>query len=263
MITGIKPYYSKDGITIYNLNCFLIMEQFAEKSFDAVITDPPYGITSCKWDTDISLEELWYCLKKLGKDNCAYVFTTAQPFTSKLVMSNLKCFRYEWIWEKERPTNIFSIKKQPGKVHENILVFSNKKETYNPIFEKSLQPNNNKKTNKSQSGKMNVIETLGDTFTEISKDYDNKKRYPRSVLKISRGTRNNKKFHPTQKPIKLMKYIVETYTNQSDIILDPFMGSGATLVAAKKMLRRAVGIEISEEYCEIAAKRLEMEIIDG
>ena len=245
MITGIEPYYCKDGITIYNSNCFLIMQQFAEKSFDAVITDPPYGITSCKWDTDINLEELWYCLKKLGKDNCAYIFTTAQPFTSKLVMSNLKCFRYEWIWEKTLFSNFALVKKQPAKLHENILVFYKKQPIYNPQMQEGKPY-----TDKPRKRTMGII----DDAIGIKKAIENKgERYPSSVQKYSNG--NNGTKHPTQKPLELMKYLIKTYSNENDMVLDNTMGSGTTCLASKELNRKFIGIEKEPKYYEIACQR--------
>ena len=128
-------------------------------------------------------------------------------------MSNARMFRYEWIWEKERPTNIFSMKKQVGKVHENVLVFYKNQPIYNPQTEPSRQPKNNN-NNESQKGEMNIIETFGKTRTKISNSYNPEVRNPRSVLKISRGTRGNQKLHPTQKPVSLFEYLIRTYTNE-------------------------------------------------
>jgi site-specific DNA-methyltransferase (adenine-specific) len=164
-------------------------------------------------------------------------------------------FKYEWIWEKERPTNIFLMKKQCGKVHENILVFYNKQPTYNPITEPSLQPKNNK-GNKSQSGEMNEIETFGKTKAKISKEYNPEIRNPRSVIKVNRGTRGNMKLHPTQKPVALFEYLIKTYTSEGDLVLDNCAGSGTTGVACKNLNRNFILIEKEIEYVKICQERL-------
>jgi len=241
---------------IWQGDCLELMKNIEDKSIDMILADLPYGTTACKWDTIIPFEPLWEQYNRIIKDNGAIVLTASQPFTSALVMSNIKMFKYEWIWEKERPTNIFLIKKQCGKVHENILVFYKKQPIYNPITEKSLQPKNNK-GNKSQSGEMNIIETLGNTKTKISKDYKSEIRNPRSVIKVSRGTRGNAKLHPTQKPVALFEYLIKTYTNEGDIVLDNVAGSGTTGVACKNLGRNFILIEKEPEYIEIIKKRLE------
>jgi site-specific DNA-methyltransferase (adenine-specific) len=164
-------------------------------------------------------------------------------------------FKYEWVWEKERPTNIFLMKKQCGKVHENILVFYNKQPTYNPITEPSLQPKNNK-GNKSQSGEMNEIETFGKTKAKISKEYNPEIRNPRSVIKVNRGTRGNMKLHPTQKPVALFEYLQLTYTNKGDTILDNCSGSGTSAVAADNIGRNWICIEKDPNYVAISKKRI-------
>jgi len=237
-------------------DCLEEMKKIPDGSVDLVLTDPPYGTTACKWDTVIDLELMWEHLTRVIKPNGAIVMTASQPFTSALVMSNIKMFKYEWIWEKERPTNIFLMKKQVGKVHENVLVFYKKQPTYNPIKEASQQPKNNQNM-KSQAGKMNIIETLGKCQAIISKEYDPEVRNPRSVLKINRGTRNNQKLHPTQKPVALMEYLIKTYTNENETVLDFTMGSGTTGVACKNLNRNFIGIELDKDYFEIAKKRIE------
>ena len=242
---------------LYNEDCFQTFDRLEDGSVDMVMVDPPYGTTACKWDSIVPLEPMWDALKRVIKSNGAIVMMASQPFTSKLIMSNLGWFRYEWIWEKERPTNIFLLKKQAGKVHENICVFYCKQPTYNPILEESKQPKNNQ-NNKSQAGEMNVIETIGKTKTKISSGYNPAKRYPRSVLKISRGTRNNRKFHPTQKPVALMEYLIETYTNKGETVLDFAMGSGTTGVACMSLGRKFIGCDndVEHGYFDIADERI-------
>lgn len=242
-------------IQLINGDCLEEMKNILDGSIDMVLTDPPYGTTACKWDTVIDLDLMWEQLKRVIKKNGAIVLTASQPFTSALVMSNIKMFKYEIIWEKERPTNIFLMKKQIGKVHENILVFYKQQPTYNPITEVSKQPKNNQ-NNESQSGEMNSIETFGKTKTKISESYNPQIRFPRSVIKVSRGTKSNGKLHPTQKPVALMEYLIKTYTNEGETVLDFTMGSGTTGVACKNLNRNFIGIELDETYFEIAQKRI-------
>lgn len=236
-------------------DCLDRMSEIPDGSVDLVLADPPYETTSCKWDTVIPFEPMWAHLRRVTKRNGAIVLFSSQPFTSALVMSNPKMFKYEWIWEKERPTNIFLLKKRVGKVHENICVFYSEQPVYNPAFESAKQPTNNK-NNKSQAGAMNEIETYANAKTKISDEYDAKKRYPRSVLRISRGTRSNKKLHPTQKPVTLMEYLINTYTNEGDTVLDFAMGSGTTGLAAKNLNRNFIGIELEPKYFDIASMRI-------
>jgi len=237
-------------------DCLEKMKDIPDGSIDAVICDPPYGTTACKWDTIIPFEPMWKQLKRIIKKNGAIVLFSSQPFTSALVMSNPKMFKYEWVWEKERPTNIFLLKKQVGKVHENILIFYEQQPTYNPIFEKSKQPKNNQ-NNKSQFGEMNEIETYGKIKTKISNEYNPTKRFPRSVIKVNRETRSGKRFHPTQKPVALMEYLIKTYTNEGETVLDFAMGSGTTGVACKNLNRNFIGIELDPTYFEIAKQRID------
>ena len=236
-------------------DCLDLMKNIDDKSIDMVLCDLPYGTTACTWDVIIPFESLWECYKRIIKDNGVIALTGSQPFTSMCVMSNIKWFKYEWIWEKERPTNIFLMKKQCGKVHENICIFYKNQPTYNPITEPAVQPKNNK-GNKSQMGEMNEIETFGKTKAKISKEYNPEIRNPRSVLKISRGTRGNMKLHPTQKPIALCEYLIKTYTNEGDLVLDNCAGSGTTLLAAKNLNRQFIGIEKEEKYVDIIKDRL-------
>ena len=167
-------------------------------------------------------------------------------------------FKYELIWEKERPTNIFLMKKQPGKVHENILIFYKNQPVYNPEKEKSLQPKNNTKRNKSQAGRMTgmVHFCLKEKPMMIGDDYDNGTRFPRSVLKINRGTRNSQSLHPTQKPVALFEYLIRTYTNEGDTVLDNCAGSFTTAIACLNTNRKYICIEKDEKYFEIGKKRI-------
>lgn len=249
-------------IKLVHGDCLEKLKKIPDKSIHLVLTDLPYGTTTseaCPWDVPIDLDKMWIELKRIGVENCAYIFTASQPFTTDLISSNRKWFSYEWIWEKERPTNIFTMKKQPGKVHENIVVFGNKQLTYNPIMEESMQPNNNA-GNKSQLGDMNkVISAKTTPTTKISKDYNPKLRYPRSVVKISRGTKGNKKLHPTQKPVDLMEYLIKTYSNEEEVVLDICAGSGTTGVAAWNTNRHCILMEKDDKFFQVMKDRLDDE----
>ena len=244
----------------YQGDCLEVMKGIEDKSVNMVLADLPYNTTACHWDVLIPFEPLWEQYKRIIKDNGAIVLTASQPFTSALVMSNPDMFRYEMIWEKERPTNIFLMKKQVGKVHENILIFYKNQPVYNPQTEPAKQPKNNQ-NNESQKGEMNVIETFGKTKTKISDSYNPKIRNPRSVLRVNRGTRGNQKLHPTQKPVALFEYLIKTYTNEGDLVLDNVAGSGTTGVACKNLNRNFILIEQDEKYCDIIKERVGCEII--
>jgi len=229
-------------------DCLELMKEIKDKSIDMILCDLPYGTTACKWDTIIPFEPLWEQYKRIIKDNGAIVLTASQPFTSALVMSNIKMFRYEIIWEKERPTNIFFMKKQIGKVHENILVFYKKQPIYNPIMEKSNFHRNGKQKvfNKSKTHKKQIY--------KYSENYNTFLRYPRSVLKIYRD--RIKSLHPTQKPVSLFEYLIKTYTNEGDLVLDNCIGSGTTAIACINTGRNYIGIEKDIDYYNIANKRI-------
>lgn len=253
------PYYDRNGITIYCGDCLELMPQL-KPPFDAIICDLPYGTTACAWDTIIPFEPLWENYKRLAKKNGAVVLFGSQPFTSKLVMSNLEWFKYEWIWEKSKCTNFVQAKNMPIKFNENILVFSaapighesqlgNKRMFYNPQGIVRV----NKKWNRPR--KYENGHKLKRDSHKLSRviEFEN---YPTSIIKIGNSDNSERGLHPTQKPLELMTYFVRTYTNPGDLILDNCIGSGTTLVAAQNEGRRAVGIEISEDYCEIAVDRL-------
>lgn len=248
------------NIQLVHGDCLEKMKDIPDKSIHLLLTDLPYNTTGkksgCPWDIPIDLDKMWVELKRIGVDNCAYIFNCKQPFTTDLINSNRKWFSYEIIWEKERPTNIFTMKDQPAQVHENIAVFGNKRLTYNPIMEPSKQPNNNK-NNKSQQGDMNVVLSaqLSPT-TRISENYNSKLRYPRSVKKIPRGTKGNKKLHPTQKPVALYEDLIRTYTDEGDTVLDICAGSFASAVASANWKRNYIGIEMDDNFFEVGKTRL-------
>lgn len=240
-------------IELWQGDCLELMKDIPDKSVDMILCDLPYGTTACKWDTIIPFEPLWEQYERVIKDNGAIVLTGAEPFSSNLRLSNLKLYRYDWIWEKTLCSNFMNVKTQPKKLSENILVFYNKQPTYNPIMLKGKPFTQKKRKQSSNQQKLGVSTT---------KEYVNKgTRYPSNVIKFSNG--NNKNIHPTQKPVPLFEYLIKTYTNEGETVLDNCMGSGTTGVACKNLNRKFIGIELDEEYFEIAKNRvLEMKAED-
>ena len=235
---------------VHQGDCLELMKLIPDKSIDAIISDPPYGTTACKWDTIIPFEPLWEQYKRIIKDNGAIVLTASQPFTSALVMSNIKMFKYELIWEKEKPSNFMLLKKQFGKVHENILIFYKNQPTYNPI----KIPANPDKIDKRKRFN-DVIKKDGVTpELKLYRPVDNGLRYPTSNLYFNRDENG---LHPTQKPVALFEYLIKTYTNEGDLVLDNCAGSGTTAIASENLKRNWICIEQDETYCEIGRKRIE------
>jgi len=253
----IKPYFETKLGKLYCGDCFEIMPTIPNKFIDMILCDLPYGTTACKWDTIIPFELLWKQYKRIIKDNGAIVLTASQPFTSALVMSNIKMFKYCWYWEKERLTNIAQVKRRAGKTVEECVIFYKKQPVYNPQMVKYV---GKIRTNKVKNGVMGI---LTDNNTKKVKEYkDNGFRYPTQVLKIQRDTLKSN-LHPTQKPVALFEYLIKTYTNEGDLVLDNCAGSGTTGVACKNLNRKFMLIEKEEKYCEIATKRILLEASQG
>ena len=234
---------------LYLGDCLEIMKSIPDGSVDMVLTDPPYGTTACKWDSIIPFELMWEQLKRVTKKNGAIVMTASQPFTSALVMSNPKMFKYDWTWRKPKGTGHLNAKKMPMKDKEDILVFYAAPCTYNPQFT-SGTPYKNKAGDPTKSTSM--TDSYG-KYTNFRNDNEGK-RYPKQVIDfpvVERGTQ-----HPTQKPVELMEYLIKTYTNEGETVLDFTMGSGTTGVACKNLDRDFIGIELDEEYFKIAEERI-------
>jgi len=243
-------------VTLYTGDCLEVMKGMDDKSVDAVITDPPYGITACKWDSIIPLGPMWEQSKRVIKPDGAIVMMASQPFTTVLIASNMKMFRYEWIWEKHRGTNPLLARKQPMKIHESALVFTNGQSRYYPQM-------TNEKSYKLR-GSHNIIrdDTVRGAPHAVgySKNYDPSKRYPVSIQRFTNHNQKENRLHPTQKPVALMEYLIKTYTNEGEAVLDFTMGSGTTGVACIRTGRKFIGIEIDPKYVEIAKKRIREEI---
>lgn len=232
---------------VYCGNCLEVMKDIDDKSIDMILCDLPYGTTACKWDTIIPFQPLWEQYKRVIKDNGAIVLTASQPFSSALVMSNPKWFKYEWIWEKSKASGYLNSKVMPLISHENVLVFGKGKLKYNP------QMVAGKPYNKGYGHR--PTEVYGKQVATLVKN-DTGNRYPRTVQYFVTAEREGK-LHPTQKPIALFEYLINTYTNENDIVLDNCAGSGTTGLACKNTNRNYILIEQDQQYCEISKRRLE------
>lgn len=236
-------------ITLINKCCLSAMKIIPAGAIDLVCADIPYGTTQCKWDSVIDLDAMWKELYRVAKPNAAIVLFSAQPFTSVLVSSNIKHWRSEWIWEKGSATGFLNAKKQPLRAHENIQVFYRHQPTYNPQFTQGHERKTSKRktVNSECYGKaLNLTE------------YDSTSRYPRTVQFFS-SDKQLGSYHPTQKPLALMRYLIETYSNPWDVVLDFTMGSGTTGVACLQSRRRFIGIEKDPEIFMVAQKRIKQE----
>lgn len=253
----LEPYYQNSLTTLYKGDCLEIMPRL-EGKFDAIICDLPYGITACKWDSVIPLDRLWENYKRLIKPKGAIVLFGSQPFTSRLISSNYEWFKYEIIWEKTIAVGFQNANHQPLKSHENIIVFSPAASTfskqgsmaYNPQKQEGKPYTDNRSDPRSARLGHRAANTTNKRPIQNTGD-----RVPRSVFKFSNG--NNATDHPTQKPIALLDYLIRTYTNEGDILLDNTSGSGTTLIASQLTGRRSVGIEQEQEYCDVTARRLQ------
>ncbi len=229
-----------------NGDCLELMRTLPDASVDMILCDLPYGSTQCSWDTVIPFAPLWEQYLRVAKRNAAIVLHAAQPFTSAMIMSNPGIFKYEWIWEKGNATGFLNAKKQPLRAHESVAVFYRSQPTYNP----QMTHGHERKTTKRKS----VDSECYGEGNELTV-YDSTSRYPRSVQRIS-SDKQKVSLHPTQKPVGLAEYLISTYTNEGDKVLDNCMGSGTTGVACVNTGRRFIGIEREEKYFAIARDRI-------
>ena len=235
-------------IELWQGDCLELMKDIPDKSVDMILCDLPYGTTASKWDEIIPFEPLWEQYDRVIKNNGAIVLTASQPFTTKLIMSKSDWFRYSWVWDKKKAGNIFLAKKQPMKIHEDIVVFSKKPHFYNPQMVKR------DKVKKSKN--YGTGESFGGTREKEDKVYTYTHTYPKSIIEFS-NARQKGKVHPTQKPVALFEYLIKTYTNEGETVLDNCMGSGTTGVACKNLNRKFIGIELDEAYFNLAKERIE------
>ena len=237
---------------LYQGDCIEVMKDIEYGSVDLVLTDPPYGTTACKWDSVIPFEPMWEQLNRIVKADGAICFFSAQPFTSALIVSNIKKFKHHWIWKKNRGTGFQVAKYRPMMATEDVVVFSvGKKVKYYPQMQKLEKPYFCK--NASSSNGTNPLAN----FNDGGKWVDSK--YPTNVLEFAKVSKPS---HPTQKPVDLLEYLIRTYTNEGETVLDFTMGSGSTGVACVNTNRNFIGIELDENYFKIAENRIKQAIID-
>ena len=235
----------KEQYKLYKGDCLEVMDQLIKQGIkvDMILTDPPYGTTACKWDSVIPFDEMWERLNKLIKPNGAIVLFGSEPFSSHLRMSNIKNYKYDWVWKKSRFANQMLAKKQPLKITENISIFNSKIYIPQGLVECNKITRQGKRITDNNGG--------GIRKTEYKQQYTN---YPRNILEYRSV---GKTVHPTQKPVDLLEYLIKTYTNEGEIVLDFTMGSGSTGVACVNTNRKFIGIELDEGYFNIAKERIE------
>lgn len=248
-----KLIYKDELITLLQGDCIEVMDKMIEKGIkvDLILTDPPYGTTECEWDSIIPLEIMWNKLKLIRKDNTPIILFSKQPFTSHLNLSNIKEFKYEIIWEKDKGTDFGNANRKPVNIHENISVFYKQAPTYNRICDIGT-PYIRKNKRSNGENDLNFKSDNSGTWTNEGQ------RTPTTVRKFNRVSAGGQKpLHPTQKPTELLEWLIKSYTKENDIVLDFACGSGSTLVACKSLHRKCYGIELDEKYCEISKQRLQ------
>ena len=232
-------------------DCLERMKEIPDGSVDLILADPPYQTTSCAWDSIIPLDQMWAELKRIAKPNAAIVMTAAQPFTTTLIASNMQMFKYCWVWDKHIPRGFQVAKYRPMNRHEDVCVFGNGKIKYNPQMIERDKPVTVKNYSKKQKVSSNDI----GKYNDESKSFTYTHRNPDTIIEGC-WEANAGKVHPTQKPVALMEYLIKTYTNENETVLDFCMGSGTTGLAAKNLNRNFIGIEKDAGYFEIAKQRL-------
>lgn len=243
---------------IVNADCLNEMPTMPAQSVDAIISDLPYGTTACKWDSVIPLTPLWAEWKRLIKPGGTIVLTACQPFTTALIASNLAAFKYCWTWNKGKAGNFATAKIQPLRVTEDIAVFAFGRSTYNPQMTVALAENKRPR-DRAYAAKEDTTHGIASGVFKVSESHDEDMRHPTNLLnfKSTEGECNNlNRVHPTQKPVELMRYLVRTYTNPGDVVLDVTCGSGTTCLAAMLEGRKSIGIEKDEQYAKIAINRI-------
>ena len=242
---------------LINDDCLQALPKIPDKSIDLILTDPPYGTTACKWDSIIPFEPMWKELKRIIRDNGCIALFGSEPFSSSLRMSNIKQFKYDWIWQKDNSTGFANAKKQPLRKYENISIFYKKQPTYNPQMTKGKPYKTKNGIRKNSTKTLSGDKIQGKNKANIVSYFRVKNnnlgtRYPVNIINYKR----ERGLHPTQKPIALLEYLIKTYTNENDTVLDFTMGSGSTGVACKNLNRNFIGIELDKTYFNIAKERI-------
>ena len=248
----------KNKINLYKGDCLEIMKDIPDKSVDMILSDLPYGITACKWDSVIPFEPLWEQYNRIVKDNSAIVLFATQPFTTKLIYSNINNYKYSWVWDKEVCGSFALAKIRPMVVTEDICVFSStkKKVKYYPQME-NADPKTDRGLNNGTTG--SEVTFNGNSIAKSSSDYNIKLRYPKNIIKYSKFNaecNSSNRVHPTQKPVTILEYLIKTYTKEDEMVLDNCMGSGSTGIACLKTNRNFIGIEKDDKYFDIAYNRI-------
>lgn len=238
---------------IYNENCLTGMQRIEDKSIDCIIADLPYGMTQNKWDSIIPLDQLWEQYKRIIKQNGIIALTASQPFTSTLVMSNVEMFKHEWIWIKNRGSNFANTVREPMKEHESVLIFSRGKWTYN----KQMQQRTGGGLDRVKYDFNTISKSENYREFERAPDKQGELRVPSSWQKYNVEVG----LHPTQKPVKLFEYLIKTYTNESEIVLDNTIGSGTTAIAAINTNRKYIGFELDNTYYNLANERINKHLL--
>lgn len=239
-----------DMVNLYSGDCLELMKDISSGSVDLILTDPPYGTTNCRWDTIIPFDPMWEQLKRIIKPNGAICLFGGEPFSSALRMSNIKNFKYDWYWQKTTPTGFLNAKKQPLRNIETISVFYSKQPIYNP-----QKTHGHKRKVSLAKHKQNCKKSEQYNDYDLA-SYDSTERYPTQILRF-KTDRQKSALHPTQKPVDLLEYLIRTYTNEGETVLDFAMGSGSTGVACVNANRNFIGIELDEGYFQIAKQRIE------
>lgn len=239
-------------------DCLEVMKSLPDKSVDLILTDPPYGTTACKWDTIIPFEPMWKELKRIRKDNAAICLFGSEPFSSHLRLSNIKEFKYDWYWKKTKSPNFLYANKMPHFYIESISVFY-KKCNYYPEKQKSLTgyiAGQKKGVEYNATSTHKLVLGIINAKIKYSKNYEYGKILPGNLIEFSNYKKKSQNYHPTQKPVGLLEYLIKTYTLENETVLDFTMGSGSTGVACKNLNRKFIGIEKDEKYFEIAKQRI-------
>lgn len=253
----LPPHYCKTDVmrsVLVHADCFDVFPYIADASVQLILCDLPYNVTGLKWDCLLNMQELWKHYERIIKPNGAIVLTAMQPFTTELIISNKKLFKYTWVWNKVKPGNFLTAKLKPMQNHEDIVIFS-KANTANCNKNNMLYIPQLEKREKVRKYKKEADSDIYARKNTTSIEYTTDFKYPKSILEISNANQKNK-LHPTQKPLELMKYLIKTYSNEDDVVMDNCMGSNTTGLACKELNRQYIGIEKNKNYYDVSVSRV-------
>lgn len=257
MNLALPPHYCKTDVmrsVLVHADCFDVFPYIADESVQLILCDLPYNVTGLKWDCLLNMQELWKHYERIVKPNGAIVLTAMQPFTTELIISNKKLFKYTWVWNKVKPGNFLTAKLKPMQNHEDIVIFS-KANTANCNKNNMLYIPQLEKREKVRKYKKEADSDIYARKNTTSIEYTTDFKYPKSILEISNANQKNK-LHPTQKPLELMKYLIKTYSNEDDVVMDNCMGSNTTGLACKELNRQYIGIEKDKNYYDVSVSRV-------